>query len=475
MTTYFSFAEDSGTVSPGGSTAGVEESKEADVIFLRTPPPLLPSNSSSTIWDGLGDTHDNEESGGRKQESLSHEVDVALSVDESASFDAIKCTGTRNFRELGAFPSTFDLSRLDITVADYDEESLASNSPSIGAASVLTLDTALQSLKGLALIDDDAFLLESSLRLPPPPPPPGSPPSNALPQKSFASGDNSEGDPSASSSVTPKTVDFEGDSDLSMKESKNGGKMLEMEVADLDVSRRYNVRESSILVTEERGTMTEAASSSCRDQASMTNEPPEIEEKGTMTNMAEDMPTDLVERKVASLCSCMHQLLISIDRLALEIGAALPGDKGRGQYSIEFLVEMPDIDPLSPPSLEDLAVCIDELNKFASSNTDVWNTRLKRSSLQNQSFQKEQRRWRRENGNLRDEIRHLKMQAAESVSHNKKSTDALKEENERLRNELERMKEEAKGAFPTDKMSAIALATSIHRGPRKNNIFVRKK
>lgn len=459
MTTYFSFAEDSGTVSLGGSTTGVEESKEAGEILLRTPPPLTPPPllpTDSSIWDGLDDINDNDESGGRKQESLSREVDVALSVDESANFDALKCTGVYGRQELGAFPSAFDLSRLAITVADDDEESLASNSPSIGAASVLTLDTALQSLKGLALIDDDASLLEPYLRLPPPPPPPGSPPSNSLPQKCCAS-----------SPVTPKTVDFEGDSESSKEESENAGEVEETVVVDLEMSHHDSGRESSILITKERGTMTEAASSSCRDQASMTNEPPEIEEKGTMTNMTEDMPTDLVERKVASLCSCMHQLLISIDRLALEIGAALPGDKGRDQYSIESLLaeKMLDIDPLSPPSLEDLAVCIDELNKFASSNTDVWNTRLKRSSRQNQSFQKEQRRWRRENGNLRDEIRHLKMQAAESVSQNKKSTDALKEENERLRSELERMKEEARGAFPTDKMSAIALATSIHRGP----------
>lgn len=472
MTTYFSFAEDSGTVSPGGSTTGAEESKEADEIFLRTPPPLLPSDSSSTMWDGLDDTNDNDESGCRKQELFSLEVDVALSVDESANFDAIKCTGAHGRQELGAFPSAFDLSRLAVTVADDDEESLASNSPSIGAASVLTLDTAIQSFKGLALIDDDAFLLEPSLRLPPPPPPPGSPPSNALPQKRCEKGDYSEGDASVSCSVTPRTVGFEGDSDSSKEESEDIGKMEEAVVVDLDMLRHDNGRESSILITEARGTMTEAVSSSCRDQAIMTNEPPEIEEKGTIT---EDVLTDFVERKVACLCSRMHQLLTSIDRLALEITAALPGDKGRGQCSTEFLVEMLDINPLSPPSLEDLAVHIDELDEFASSNTDMWNTRLKRSNLQNQSFQKEQRRWRRENGNLRDEIRHLKMQAAESVSHNKKSIDSLKEENERLRSELERMKEEARGAFPTDKMSAIALATSIHRGPSKNDIFVRKK
>ena len=133
---------------------------------------------------------------------------------------------------------------------------------------------------------------------------------------------------------------------------------------------------------------------------------------------------------------------------------------------LESLVEMLDIDPLSPPPLEDLSVHIDELNRIASSNVNMWNTRLQRAGLQNQSFRKEQRRWRRENGILRDEIRYLKMQAAESVSHNKKSADALKEENDRLRSELERMREEARGAFPTDKMSAIALATSVHRGPK---------
>lgn len=474
MTTYFSFAEDSGTVSPGGSTTGVEESKEANEILLQTPPPLTPPPllPSDSIWDGLDDINDNnDESGGRKQESFSREVDVALSVDESANFDAIECTGAHGRQELGTFPSVFDISTLAVTVADVDEESLASNSPSIGAASVLTLDTALQSLKGLALIDDGAFLLERFSRLPPPPPPPGSPPSNAPPQKRFASSGNSEEDTSASISVTPKTVDFEGGSDSSKEESKNGGKMEETAAAGLDVPRHDNGRESLILITEERGTITEAASNSCRDQASMTNEPPEIEEKGTIT---EDVPTDFVERKVASLCSQMHQLFTSIDRLALEKGAALPSDKGHGQYSVVSLVEMLDIDPLSPPSLDDLAVHIDELNMFASSSTDMWNTRLKRSSLQNQSFQKELRRWRRENGNLRDEIRHLNMQAAESVSHNKKSTDALKEENEKLRSELDRLKEEARGAFPTDKMSAIALATSIHRGPSKNNIFVRK-
>ena len=446
MTTYFSFAEDSATVSPGGSTTGVEDSKEADDMFLGTPPPLL-SSDSSTLWDGLD-----------------HEVDVALPAGESPSFDAVKCTGVHG-QELGVLPDAF-ISGLAITVADDDEESLASNSPSVGAASVLTLDTALQSLKGLALIEDDTFVLESSLRLPPPPPPPGLPPRTALQRKLCACSNNSEGEKSASNSISPKTIEFEEDSeafspsaDCVVKgESENIGEVKEEAVVDITAVRhQIDLSGAPMITGEERGAVAEAATKFYRDQASMTNEM-EFEEKGSMT---EDVPVGQVERKVASLYSCIRQLFIIIDRLAMETGG-----KGSGRNGIESLVEILDIDPLSPPPLEDLSVHIDELNRIASSNVNLWDTRLQRASLQNQSFQKEQRRWRRENGSLRDEIRYLKMQAAESVSHNKKSADALKEENDRLRSELERMREEARGAFPTDKMSAIALATSVHRGPK---------
>ena len=436
MTTYFSFAEDSATVSPGGSTTGVEDSKEADDMFLGTPPPLL-SSDSSTIWDGLDDGGGDGKTGIGKQKSSFHEV---------------------HGQELGVLHDAF-ISGLAITVADDDEESLASNSPSVGAASVVTLDTALQSLKGLALIEDDTLVLESSLHLPPPPPPPGLPPRTAC-------SNNSEGEKSASSAITPKTIEFEEDSEASSPsadcavkgESENIGGVKEDAVVDITAVRhQIDLSEAPIITGEERGTVAEAATKFYRDQANMTNEM-EFEEKGSMT---EDVSVGQVGRKVASLYSCMRQLFIIVDRLAMETGG-----KGSGRNGIESLVEMLDIDPLSPPPLEDLSVHIDELNRIASSNVNMWNTRLQRASLQNQSFQKEQRRWRRENGSLRDEIRYLKMQAAESVSHNKKSADALKEENDRLRSELERMREEARGAFPTDKMSAIALATSVHRGPK---------
>ena len=73
MATYFSFAEDSATVSPGGSTTCLEDSKEADDMFLGTPPPLL-SSDSSTIWDGLDDGDGDGTTGIGKQKSSFHEV-----------------------------------------------------------------------------------------------------------------------------------------------------------------------------------------------------------------------------------------------------------------------------------------------------------------------------------------------------------------------------------------------------------------
>jgi len=455
MTTYFSFAEDSDAISLSGSAAGVEESKKTNEMFFHQISQTLLSSDSSTVWEGVDDNN----SGSGKQ---ARGVDDAVSADDSASFGGMKCTGAI---VNGVFSNAIISSEVAITVAD-EEESLASNSPSCGAASVLTLDTALQSLKGLALVDDYAFSFESSsLRVPPPPPPPpGPPPVTALPQEPC---DSVRGQTSASSSIAPEANNFEENSEgplasTRLEEKTEGASEGEKTttVADLTFIDRAIGPEIPIDVGEGRGTMTEDVTNDHCDQANMTNEPPELEVQGIMTE--DIMPIDLVERKVATLCTCVHQLLTNIDRLAL--GATFPGDKGHG---IETRVlRMQEIDPLSPPTLENLARHIDELSKVTSSNTNVWNRRLKRSSLQNQSFQKEQRRWRRENGSLRDEIRHLKMQAAESVSHHKMSADALQEENERLRGELNHMKEEARGAFPTDKMSAIALATAIHRGPK---------
>ena len=462
MTTYISFAE---AVSLGGSTTGVEESKEIDSSPSGT--------SSSTIWDGLDcDPTD----GSINRGSLSREVRVALSAVDSASLDVVKGAGAKN-EELGAFPTFLISSEMAITVAADgiscgDECSLASNSPSVGAASILTLDTALQSLQGLALVEDDAFLMASSLCLPPPPPPPGLPPPSVLPQESGHSSECSERRTSSYIAPDPKE---ESDPKEKYVPSLSPGLLEEgdgdeagcvEEAVGVKSERTFIHRgtgpESQMANGEDKGTMTEDASNcNYREQSSMTDKAPELEDKGIMT---EDVPIDLVERKVASLCTCINQLLADIDRLAVETAATLPGNEGCGVVSLEVL----EIDPLSPPSLEDITTHIEELKKIVSSSASTWNTRLQRSTLQSQSFRKEQRRWRRENGRLRDEIRHLKMQAAESVSQNDScaSANALKEENERLRDELDRMRQEACGAFPSDKLSAIALATSIHRGPQ---------
>ncbi len=460
MTTYISFAE---AVSLGGSATGVEESKEIDEVLPQMLPPSSPSSStgSSTIWDGL----DCDTTGGSMNRgSLSREVRVALSAVDSAPLDVVKGAGGKN-EELGAFPTFLISSEMAITVAADgiscgDECSLASNSPSVGAASILTLDTALQSLQGLALVEDDAFLMASSLCLPPPPPPPGLPPQE--------SGHSSECSERRTSSYIAPDPEEEYVPSLSpgLLEKGDGDEAGCVEeavgVKDMTFVHRRTSPESQMAIGEDKGTMTEDASNcNYREQSSMTDKAPELEDKGIMT---EDVPIDLVERKVASLCSSINQLLADIDRLAVETAATLPGNEGCGVVSLEVL----EIDPLSPPSLEDITTHIEELSKVVSSSASTWNTRLQRSTLQSQSFRKQQRRWRRENGRLRDEIRHLKMQAAESASQNNSyaSANALKEENERLRDELDRMRQEACGAFPSDKLSAIALATSIYRGPQ---------
>jgi hypothetical protein len=462
MTTYISFAE---AVSLGGSTTGVEESKEIDEVLPQMLPPSSPSGSS-TIWDGL----DCDTTGGSiNRGSFSREVRVALSPVDSASLGVVKGAGAKN-EELGAFPTFLISSEMAITVAADgiscgDECSLASNSPSVGAASILTLDTALQSLQGLALVEDDAFLMASSLCLPPPPPPPGLPPPSVLPQESGHSSEWSERRTSSYIAPDPKE-EYVPSLSPGLLEEGDGDEAGCVEeavgVKDRIFIHRGTGPESQMANGEDKGTMTEDASNcNYREQSSMTDKAPELEDKGIMT---EDVPIDLVERKVASLCTCINQLLADIDRLAVETAATLPGNEGCGVVSLEVL----EIDPLSPPSLEDITTHIEELSKVVSSSASTWNTRLQRSTLQSQSFRKEQRRWRRENGRLRDEIRHLKMQAAESASQNNSyaSANALKEENERLRDELDRMRQEACGAFPSDKLSAIALATSIYRGPQ---------
>lgn len=465
MTTYISFAE---AVSFGGSTTGVEESKEIDEVLPQMLPPSSPSGSS-TIWDGL----DCDTTGGSMNRgSLSREVRVALSAVDSASLDVVKGAGAKN-EELGAFPTFLISSEMAITVAADgiscgDECSLASNSPSVGAASILTLDTALQSLQGLALVEeDDAFIMASSLCLPPPPPPPGLPPPSVLPQESGHSSECSERRTSSYIAPDPEEeyVPSLSPGPLEKGDGDEAGYVEEaVGVKDMTFIHRGTGPESQMANGEDKGMMTEDASNcNSREQSSMTDKAPELEDKGIMTE-EDDVPIDFVERKVASLCTCINQILADIDRLAVETAATLPGHEGSGVVSLEVL----EIDPLSPPSLEDITTHIEEVKKVVSSSARTWNTRLQRSTLQSQSFRKEQRRWRRENGRLRDEIRHLKMQAAESVSQNNScaSANALKEENERLRDELDRMRQEACGAFPSDKLSAIALATSMHRGPQ---------
>ena len=109
MTTYISFAE---AVSFGGSTTGVEESKEIDEVLPQMLPPSSPSGSS-TIWDGL----DCDTTGGSMNRgSLSREVRVALSAVDSASLDVVKGAGAKN-EELGAFPTFLISSEMAITVA----------------------------------------------------------------------------------------------------------------------------------------------------------------------------------------------------------------------------------------------------------------------------------------------------------------------------------------------------------------------
>lgn len=413
----------------------------------------IQSHSSSTIWDGIDDVDD----GGAGDLELS-----TASCSSSSELGGVEADGRERST---AFSFSFRLSEETtdhLDVVDLDEASTGSNAsltPTIGANSIRTLETELASLKGLLLLEDEPTTF-ALLLLPPPPPPPGPPPLQiqelyGKPRVRTCSSTTSEStDHGSASSISEPGVSGE-----------DMGTMTDNDV-DTDIRSTTEVEERATMPDEQgkctadvEGTATMTDTINKEDQATMTVDAiKELNDKGTAT----DGLKDELRSKGLSFCLIAQELVLTIEHLSAETSSTL----GRAVSSKASLVgEDFDIDPLAPPSVDDITTYIDSLRDVAAKSTNEWKASLKRVTIMNHNFHKEQRRWRRENNRLRDEVRHLKMQAAESVSQNELSASALREDNARLKGEVRQLKIELEAAEANrpNNISAIELATVLQQ------------